>query len=792
MEETPEEVSEEQREIHEIHRIFQNLDPDDEVGKAELVHQLGRLIKDHKFHYYQGSPLISDESYDHLEDILRQLSPDHPMLEYVGYNHHGKIQHQIPLLSLEKVREFKALVAWARKRHQSPSGASVGGSVEVRGTYKLDGVSLSLIYAGGVFLLAKTRGDGNYGEDVTDRLTCLTSIPKQLGMAGCQSPRQGFEQSYEIRGELCCSKKAFEQLAREMVSRGLKAPSSERNIVAGVLSRKDHHDLSAYFTFIAFNVAPIELKNSGASSEKLEKSEADLSAAVFATESEKLAFLDAAGFAIPPHTQADTGSQLISFSVGEEVAVRYLGGVLTSFGPQRPTLQGAAGVPEQLTGADIPSRLTVYGHLISESSIQDLDEKVYKIAVLLGMGAVIKVGITLSPAKAFWVALKMADGQDGSELAHISQEIVDSFRFCAYDFEGADDGFVLIHEQDKYEWLKEQGFGLSPSYESFFQFLKGAREYARSGEYGIDGVVLSFEDATTHQRIGYTSHHPKYRICYKWQGEEKPTKIADVLWEVSRTGFVTPIALLEPVKIGGATITRVSLHNYRYFQKLAPRRLDEVFVIRSGDVIPKITRIKRSDEPENKGWLAPEVCPECGHNLTHDLDSTDAQKASEVVALVCPNRQSCPPQVTGTINHWCRSVKIYDLSVKRIRQFVDLGLLTSIADLYGLKWQDLEALDGLKEKMAQKIVASIQTSKNAQLVDVLVGLGVTGMQKTMAKKIVAATSKLDQILAMSAEDFEDIEGIAEKSAQQMAQEIHELKPLVRNLQEQGLVITDET
>ena len=121
-----------------------------------------------------------------------------------------------------------------------------------------------------------------------------------------------------------------------------------------------------------------------------------------------------------------------------------------------------------------------------------------------------------------------------------------------------------------------------------------------------------------------------------------------------------------------------------------------------------------------------------------------------------------------------------------------MGLLTSIADLYALKWQDLEALDGLKEKMAQKIVASIQTSKNATLVDVLVGLGITGMQKTMAKKIADATSSLDQILAMSSEELEAIEGIAEKSAQQMAQEIHELQPLVRRLLEQGLVITDAT
>ena len=340
----------------------------------------------------------------------------------------------------------------------------------------------------------------------------------------------------------------------------------------------------------------------------------------------------------------------MDFTVDEEAVARYLGGELTSLGWQRQTLHGGAalGIPDQLTGEDLPSRLTIYGHLRSIVPAHELADRVQQMVILSGAKAdkaeQAKAAVMTSQAKAFEVALKLLARQDSSELVRLGQEVVSSFRFFAYDFEGGGDGFMLIHEQDKYEWLKEQGFGLSPSYESFFRFLKNAREYARSGEYGIDGVVLSFEDATTHQRIGYTSHHPKYRICYKWQGEEKSTKITDVLWEVSRTGFVTPIALLDPVKIGGANITRVSLHNYRYFQKLAPGRLDEVFVIRSGDVIPKITRIKRSDAPENKGWQAPRVCPECGHKLAHDLDSTDAHKASEVVALVCPNQQSCPPR----------------------------------------------------------------------------------------------------------------------------------------------------
>lgn len=805
-------------------------------AKTELIAKLATTIKHHKMHYYQGQPLIADSAYDELEAMLTTLSPNHPMLQYVGYNSHGKIKHQIPMLSLEKVRDYAALAAWAQ-RHAATTSQAHLPYMPTSATYKLDGVSLSLIYAQGRLLTCKTRGDGSFGEDVTARLQNLPSIIHQLKPHGADEsarvPWAGTELSVEIRGELCCSRANFNQLKTAMLARHLKPPSSERNIVAGVLGRKDHLDLTRYFSFFAFSVDHLQLfhikqrldhliehNNAAellsylpqlspfASSADLDTMRglvaSDLATlrhkimqvSLFQQESAKLTWLEKRGLTTPPlaHLEPDQTSTsaapeaaaVLQVPCTEPVICTYHHGQLSlialgrlSYSPH-PHREPLFKVPASITAEDLPATVKILGQLERSGSITQLN-KLYTQLAIPDAPAEDNESLMLQ------AVLQSDKREDATD--QLREQFLAHYECHAYGLMSSDDGRSWLHETDKLSLFQHNNFIVAEAYSRFVHFLEGARQYAHHGDYCIDGVVLTMEDARVHHQIGYTAHHPKYRICYKWQGDEQRTTIKEVSWEVSRTGCVSPIAVLAPVKISGATIQRVSLHNYRYFMKLSLRPCDEVYVIRSGDVIPKITRIKRGDDAAAPLWQPPTHCPECSTPLTFATEDDEPNVSADPVVLLCPNTTLCPPQITGSINHWCRNVKIYDLSNKRIRQLVDLGLLTSIADLYRLSIEDLTGIDGMALKMATKIITSIHNAKHIPLVNMLVGLGITGLQKTMAKKIVTSYPSMDTILGLKEDDLNAIDGLAQKSASMIITELRELQPLLESLYQHGVTIT---
>ncbi|OFZ14204.1 MAG: DNA ligase (NAD(+)) LigA [Bdellovibrionales bacterium GWA2_49_15] len=194
------------------------------------IEELERLIKRHKALYYQGRPEISDSDYDALEDELKRLDPKNYALNIVGTASFSsrKIKHNQRMLSLDKTYNLDELGEWIQDR-------------EVVITPKIDGVSCSLMYENGVLKIAKTRGDGEFGEDITEKTAWIDAIPKKLEING------------EVRGELFCEMETFLQLAEEMKKVELAPPSSQRNIVAGLISRKDHIELCRYLDFIAFD-----------------------------------------------------------------------------------------------------------------------------------------------------------------------------------------------------------------------------------------------------------------------------------------------------------------------------------------------------------------------------------------------------------------------------------------------------------------------------------------------------------------------------------------------------------
>lgn len=200
------------------------------------IEKLVELILLHRNKYYAGSPLISDFEYDALEDQLKTLAPNHPVLNAVGSNVFGdnaKVAHNPPMLSLAKTYSFDEMQSWAKDR-------------ELVGTMKIDGVALSLVYENNRLVLAKTRGNGLIGEDVTAKVAWVKNCPHHL--------RKNSSPHVEIRGELFCSDSQFALLFEEMQKLGLETPSTPRNIVAGVLGRKQYFELARFFQFTPFDV----------------------------------------------------------------------------------------------------------------------------------------------------------------------------------------------------------------------------------------------------------------------------------------------------------------------------------------------------------------------------------------------------------------------------------------------------------------------------------------------------------------------------------------------------------
>jgi len=224
------------------------------------IQELEKLIIYHKERYYTGHAEISDEKYDQLEEELKKLDPKNPVLQIVGLKQvqvSNKVEHQKKMLSLEKTYDEKELQKWIDKK-------------EVLSVFKIDGSSCSLIYEDGHLVMAKTRGDGQFGENITNKALFIPDIPKFLGS----------KINLEVRGEVYCVEKNFFSLSQEMKELGLEAPSSQRNIVAGILGRKENIQLARHLSFQAFDL---------------------LSDDKFKHEHQKLDYLKNAGFVTPEY-----------------------------------------------------------------------------------------------------------------------------------------------------------------------------------------------------------------------------------------------------------------------------------------------------------------------------------------------------------------------------------------------------------------------------------------------------------------------------------------------------------
>ena len=283
---------------------------------------------------------------------------------------------------------------------------------------------------------------------------------------------------------------------------------------------------------------------------------------------------------------------------------------------------------------------------------------------------------------------------------------------------------------EKMSFVYEQGF-LSPPYrvkcnsieeiEAFYQKLISKRD---SIPMMMDGMVVKVDDVSLAEEYGYTVKYPRWMCAYKFPAVEKVTRINDITLQVGRTGVVTPVAEIEPVNIEGAMISRATLHNFDEIERKDIRVNDSVIIIRSGDVIPKIIKVleNRRDGSE-KPISRPTTCPTCGSEL---LD--------EGTLIKCQNLE-CSDRVINSIIHFAKKgcMNIDGLGSKIVEQLVNEGKIKDILDLYALRYEDLQDLEGFKAKKINNLLDAIVATKNAPLPKVLNAIGIEHIGEVAAK-----------------------------------------------------------
>lgn len=295
--------------------------------------------------------------------------------------------------------------------------------------------------------------------------------------------------------------------------------------------------------------------------------------------------------------------------------------------------------------------------------------------------------------------------------------------------------------------------------EEIMEFIAYWDQHRFDLPFEIDGVVIKVNSYEQQKDLGFTAKSPRWAIAYKFKAAEVTTTLLSVTYQVGRTGAITPVANLKPVLLAGTTVKRASLHNADQIEKLDLRLLDEVYVEKGGEIIPKVTGVdlaKRQPHSEPLDYI--KECPECGTTLV--------RHEGEAVHY-CPNETGCPPQIKGKLEHFIsrRAMDIEGMGPETIEQFYQAGLVKRPEDLYGLTASQLLPLERMAAKSVENILAGIEASKQVPFERVLFALGIRYVGETVAKKLARSLKNVDALLHASFEELIAVEEIGAKIAQ---------------------------
>jgi DNA ligase (NAD+) len=273
--------------------------------------------------------------------------------------------------------------------------------------------------------------------------------------------------------------------------------------------------------------------------------------------------------------------------------------------------------------------------------------------------------------------------------------------------------------------------------------------------YEIDGIVIKVDDIDLQMRLGEISRSPRWALAFKFQPKQETTRILDIVAQVGRTGALTPVAMMQPVNVGGVEVSRATLHNQDEIDKKDVRIGDTVIIQRAGDVIPEVVEVITSKRTgTEKKFRMPSTCPVCGSEVIRE------EAIHRCIGL------DCPAQLKGRIRHFAskRAMDIDGLGVKLIDQLVDKGLVNDVADLYDITKDQLIALERMAEKSAQNIIDAIEASKEKPLSKFLYALGIRHVGEHISDILAQNFSRLDDFPKLSEDELKKVEEVGPEVA----------------------------
>jgi DNA ligase (NAD+) len=316
-------------------------------------------------------------------------------------------------------------------------------------------------------------------------------------------------------------------------------------------------------------------------------------------------------------------------------------------------------------------------------------------------------------------------------------------------------------------YLRELGFPVSDmnrrftDFEAVVEHVVAWEQVRETLNFEADGLVVKIDDFATQDRLGAVGNAPRWATAYKYPAPEAVTRLKRIVVNVGRTGSLNPAAELEPVRIGGVTVSNATLHNADYVAERDIREGDTVIVKRAGEVIPQVLRpVLELRPPDSQPWQMPDRCPACGEPVEHPEGE---------VAYYCVNA-ACPAQLVRGVEHFVSrgAMDIDGFGIRQAELFVELGFLHDVADIYYLTEEQLLPLEGFGEKKVSNLLAAIEASKDRAPDRLLAALGIQGIGSTVAQTLMDHFRSLDALADAPVEQLQQIPGIGPKLAESVA------------------------
>ena len=387
------------------------------------------------------------------------------------------------------------------------------------------------------------------------------------------------------------------------------------------------------------------------------------------------------------------------------------------------------------------------------------------------------------------VQLKNARNAAAGALRNLNPKETAKRNLTAYFYSIPTNNLDFKSEEEMLEFLKKQGLQTHPYHkkvnnlDEIIAELERIKEERTTLDILTDGVVIKINDKKTQEVLGSTNKFPRWSIAYKYEAEEFTTTLKEVVWNVGRTGKVTPSAILEPVDFSGVTVTRATLNNYDDILRKKVKIGSKVFIRRSNDVIPEILGVVDENQPETLEIEKPKYCPYCGSELIEGN-----------VHIICPNSISCKPQLLARMEHFAsrNAMDIEGLSEKTISQLMDALDINEIDDIYDLTYDMLINLDRFGDKKTKNLLNAIEASKKVDLHNFIYAIGIPNVGERTSRDLANKFKSFDRLRSASEDELVDVEDIGGITAQNIIEYFNDpnIKRSIDILLEKGIEISN--